>query len=169
MRRGTIWMVLAVAAVLVAPISASHAEEDAKAADASASPPADSPLAKVEPGMDEGQVAAILGNPHMRSSWRTGKGRIPFYQGSDRRRELWQYQAIGSVTFSKGSYTAYKVIEVVYNPDQLAGVEIQPEHIYVEGSAPVVIHTPHVPRPRHVHVPGPRPRVPRRVLRPHRW
>ena len=161
MTRRTLWIVLPLAALLAGPLSVAHADDVQKPAEATTLPPADSPLAKVKSGMDEGKVTEILGNPHMQNSWRTGKSRIPFYKGSDSRRQLWQYQGIGTVTFSKGRYSAYKVIEVVHNPDQLAGVDVQPQ--VVEGANPVIV--PPVRRPPGVHVPGLRPRIPR----PRRW
>src|SRR6185369_9053586 len=47
-------------------------------------PPANSPMAKVKPGMRPEEVVEILGAPSRQSAYPTGKAFTPFYYGPDR-------------------------------------------------------------------------------------
>ena len=66
-------------------------------------PPASSPLAKVQPGMTEPQVAAILGVPDDSKAYITGKAFIPFYYGPDQSRFACYYRGKGRVIFAGGN------------------------------------------------------------------
>lgn len=122
-----------------------------------AQPPEDSPLAKIQKGMLESEVVEILGAPDQRTSYRTGKSRIPFYFGGDARRLLFQYSGLGKVILSRGRFRPYTVMRVEYDPNELAGDANR-------GGGRTTVVVPIVdPRPR---VPGPRPRP--RHVRPRR-
>ncbi len=67
--------------------------------------PADSPLAKVEFGMSEGEVGSLLGVPDSQSSHTTGKQFIPFnFEAKDTLRTVYYYKGVGRVEFSAGSW-----------------------------------------------------------------
>lgn len=83
--------------------------------------PASSPLAKIEQGMTDSQVRAILGEPDGAHSYVTGKSWIPFYYGPDTSRMEWRYAGKGLITFSRNAYSgSLKVVRVVYDPKQKA-------------------------------------------------
>ncbi len=70
-----------------------------------ASIPADSPLAKIELGMNESEVTTILGQPTSQDAHITGKQFIPFnFAAKDTMRTVYYYKGIGSVQFSSGSW-----------------------------------------------------------------
>ena len=84
-------------------------------------PPADSPLAKVDLGMNDAQVRNVLGNPTNANAYMTGKAWIPFYYGPDTHRSDWMYEGVGRVVFSRNRYSGgLKVIRVIHNPDETA-------------------------------------------------
>lgn len=87
---------------------------------ASAPVPADSPLAKVQVGMTEQEVRAILGPPTQENEYVSGKAFIPFYYGPDRSRRAYFYKGIGRVVFSGGSgfNRTGKVSRVEYDPSE---------------------------------------------------
>jgi hypothetical protein len=85
-------------------------------------PPANSPLAKVQVGMNDAQVRKILGDPDNANGYMTGKAWIPFYFGTDTTRTDWMYKGTGRVVFSRNQYSgSLKVIRVDYNPKETAG------------------------------------------------
>jgi len=80
-------------------------------------PPPDTPLAKVQVGMDDESVREILGRPSHQSSYQTFKAYIPFYPGGDERRYEWLYPGEGRVTFNHNLYSGdLQVIRVDYDP-----------------------------------------------------
>lgn len=82
-------------------------------------PPAGSPLAKVELGMNDSQVRKILGDPDDSNAYMTGKAWIPWYYGSDTHRTDWMYRGKGRVVFSRNRYSgSLKVIKVLHNPNE---------------------------------------------------
>lgn len=93
--------------------------DGASAEQAAALPPmpADSPLAKIELGMNGEQVRKILGSPDDSNSYQTGKAWIPYYYGPDTSRSDWLYEGQGRVVFSRNRYSGgLKVIRVTYSP-----------------------------------------------------
>ena len=103
-----------------------QAEDNPRAQAAAAkgvAPPADSPLAKVQLGMNDAQVRKILGDPDSSNSYMTGKSWIPFYFGADTTRSDWMYKGMGRVVFSRNQYSgSLKVIRIDYNPNETAGM-----------------------------------------------
>ena len=98
--------------------SGGEGEEPAKAAAPQLTMPADSPLAKIELGMNDEQVRAVLGSPDDSNSYTTGKAWIPYYYGPDTSRSDWLYKDQSRVVFSRNRYTGgLKVIRVTYNPN----------------------------------------------------
>jgi len=83
-----------------------------------APPPAGSPLAKVQVGMDEQEVRDLLGPPTQENEYVTGKAFIPWYYGPDRSRRAYFYKGKGRVVFSGGSgfNRTGKVSRVEYDP-----------------------------------------------------
>ena len=84
-------------------------------------PPASSPMAKVQPGMTEPQVAAILGVPDDSKAYITGKAFIPWYFGPDQSRFACYYKGKGRVIFSGGNQWGAgrgKVVQVEYDPSE---------------------------------------------------
>ena len=70
-----------------------------------ASIPADSPLAKIDFGMTEGEVEAILGRPNSQDAHTTGKQFIPFnYARNDTMRMVCYYKGVGRIEFSSESW-----------------------------------------------------------------
>lgn len=63
-------------------------------------PPANSPLAKVSPGMGMREVTELIGRPTDIVVRRTGKMFIPYYYGPDKGRIIWLYKGQGKVVFS---------------------------------------------------------------------
>ncbi|MCK9608896.1 MAG: hypothetical protein M0R33_20845 [Methylomonas sp.] len=80
--------------------------------------PADSPFAKIQIGMTQGQVHEILGQPTDTKSYQTGKAWIPFYFGPDTMRTDEFYKGVGSVTYTGAGIGGvhWKVFRAVYNP-----------------------------------------------------
>ena len=67
--------------------------------------PADSPLQKVQLGMSEQEVTAILGPQTSTSSHMTGKQFVPFnFRGNDTVRVVYFWKGLGRVEFSNGSW-----------------------------------------------------------------
>jgi hypothetical protein len=86
-------------------------------------PPADSPLSKVQIGMNDIQVRKVLGEPDNANAYMTGKAWIPFYFGTDTTRTDWMYKGMGRVVFSRNQYSGgLKAIRVIYNPGETAGL-----------------------------------------------
>jgi hypothetical protein len=84
-------------------------------------PPSSSPLAKVQQGMTEPQVAAILGVPDDSKAYITGKAFIPFYYGPDQSRFACYYKGKGRVIFAGGNQWGAgrgKVVQVEYDPSE---------------------------------------------------
>lgn len=82
--------------------------------------PAGSELAKIQLGMDDTEVRAILGAPGDFNSYMTGKGFIPFYYGPDTHRTDWIYKGKGHVVFSRDRWSgALKVIRVLSNSNEM--------------------------------------------------
>ena len=84
-------------------------------------PPKSSPMSKVEVGMTEQQVAAILGVPDDSKAYVTGKAFIPFYYGGDQSRFACYYKGKGRVIFSGGNQWGAgrgKVVSVEYDPSE---------------------------------------------------
>ncbi len=82
-------------------------------------PPAGSPLAKVDLGMNDTEVRKVLGEPDNANGYMTGKAWIPFYHGPDTARTDWMYKDQGRVVFSRNRYSgSLKVVRVIYNPDE---------------------------------------------------
>ena len=78
--------------------------EEAKPAEAekppvTGNPPADSPFAKVKPGMKFDEAAAILGKPTSERAFCTQKHYILFYMGRDRAYTEYYYKDQGVVVF----------------------------------------------------------------------
>ena len=93
------------------------AEEPKQAAQEMPIPP-DSPLAKIELGMNDEDVRSIMGAPDDSNAYMTGKAWIPYYYGPDTSRSDWLYKGHGRVVFSRNRYSGgLKVIRVMYNPD----------------------------------------------------
>ena len=112
-----------VVAALGACASGSGGEQSGAAAAKGVAPPADSPLATVELGMNDVQVRKILGDPDNANSYITGKSWIPFYYGTDTSRSDWMYKGMGRVVFSRNQYSgSLKVIRIDYNPNETAGM-----------------------------------------------
>jgi hypothetical protein len=60
---------------------------------------------KIELGMTEGEVTALLGPPQSQDSHPTGKAYNPFnFSGRDTMRTVLYYEGIGRVEFSWGSW-----------------------------------------------------------------
>jgi Small protein A (tmRNA-binding) len=80
--------------------------------------PADSPFAKIQLGMTQGQVHEILGQPTDTKSYQTGKAWIPFYFGPDVMRTDEFYKGQGTVTYTGAGVGGvhWKVYRAVYNP-----------------------------------------------------
>jgi len=126
--RVTLVLLVFVIAALCACASGSGGEQadDSPRGQAAAAkgvaPPAGSPLAKVELGMNDAQVRKVLGDPDNSNSYMTGKSWIPFYYGSDTMRSDWMYKGMGRVVFSRNQYSgSLKVIRIDYNPNETAG------------------------------------------------
>ena len=81
-------------------------------------PPASSPMAKVQAGMTEAQVSAILGAPDDSRAYPTGKAFVPFYFGPDQSRFVGYYKGKGRVVFTGGNQWGAgrgKVLRVEYD------------------------------------------------------
>ena len=81
--------------------------------------PAKSPMAKIQVGMTEPQVSAILGVPDDSKAYITGKAFIPYYYGPDVSRFSCYYKGKGRVIFSGGNQWGAgrgKVVAVEYDP-----------------------------------------------------
>lgn len=85
-----------------------------------APPPANSPLAKVQVGMNPREVEAILGPPNDENAYVTGKAFIPFYYGRDRSRRAYFYKGLGRVVFAGagGFGQSWKVSRIEYDPNE---------------------------------------------------
>ena len=89
----------------------------------SAYPPApkSSPMARVQEGMSERDVAAILGAPDDSKAYITGKAFIPFYFGPDQTRFACYYRGKGRVIFEGGNQWGAgrgRVVRVEYDPSE---------------------------------------------------
>jgi hypothetical protein len=94
-----------------------------KAAEAPTYPPAPakSKLSKVQVGMTEPQVSAILGVPNDSKAYITGKAFIPYYFGPDQSRFACYYRGEGRVIFAGGNQWGAgrgKVVQVEYDPNE---------------------------------------------------
>jgi len=84
-------------------------------------PPANSPMAQIEPGMRESQVQKILGPPDDSKAYITGKAFIPYYFGPDQTRFAGYYKGKGRVIFMGGNQWGGgrgKVVRVEYDPSE---------------------------------------------------
>src|SRR5262245_14411915 len=84
-------------------------------------PPAGTKLSKVQVGMTEPQVAAIMGVPDDSKAYITGKAFIPFYYGPDQSRFACYYKGQGRIIFSGGNAWGAgrgKVVQVEYDPNE---------------------------------------------------
>ena len=82
-------------------------------------PPAGSKLAKVELGMNEGEVRKIMGDPDSSPTYTTGKAWIPFYYGPDAMRTDWKYKGVGRVVFGHNRWSgSERVIRIDYDPQE---------------------------------------------------
>ena len=81
---------------------------------------AGSSLSKVEIGMTDAEVRALLGEPASIRSYPTGKNWIPFYFGADTYRFDWIYSKLGRVVFANASRfsRSINVVEVIKNPEE---------------------------------------------------
>ena len=74
--------------------------------------PADSPFARIKPGMSFMDAVAALGKPTSERAFCTGKHHIPFYFARDRAYTEYYYQGLGIVVFytdvSVGGWSRYK-------------------------------------------------------------
>lgn len=126
-RTGPVCAALASLALLLACASGGGGGEQAAPTTEDAAysaPPAGSPLAQVEEGMDPTRVQSLLGEPDHQHSYPTGKSWIPFYFGSDLMRTEWRYRGEGRIVFSHNRWSgALSVIRVLYDPEETAGSE----------------------------------------------
>lgn len=131
------WRLVAIAAFALASFACANAGGggggDASAATADAKPaaakqavsdtpiPAGHPLAKVEKGMSDDQVVAILGQPDHRNHYMTGKAWIPYnFGGGDKMRSDFIYKGKGRVVFTQNQWSGrLSVIKVVYDPNEM--------------------------------------------------
>jgi len=95
---------------LLAADEAKPAEDEAAAV--TGNPPADSPFARVKPGMTHAEALAVLGKPTSERAYCTGKHNIPFYFARDRAYTEYYYQGQGVVVFytepSLSGWSRYK-------------------------------------------------------------
>lgn len=79
--------------------------------------PANSPFAKIQLGMAQGQVHEILGQPTDSKQYQTGKMWIPFYFGPDMMRMDEFYKGVGVITYTGMGMGGvhWKVHRAVYN------------------------------------------------------
>lgn len=82
--------------------------------------PADSPMQKVQLGMTEQEVCAILGQQTSTSSHTTGKQYNPFnFSGRDVVRVVYHWKGVGRVEFSNGSWGQHNgAILCYHDPNQ---------------------------------------------------
>ncbi|MCA9509564.1 MAG: hypothetical protein R3E88_01305 [Myxococcota bacterium] len=130
------WRLVAIAAFALASFACANAGGggggDASAATADAKPaaakqaasdtpiPAGHPLAKVEKGMSDDQVVAILGQPDHQNAYVTAKAFLPWNYSPDTSRSDFIYKGKGRVVFSRNAYSGrLKVIRVIYNPNEM--------------------------------------------------
>ena len=79
-------------------------------------PPAGHKMAKVEAGMNDGDVRRIMGEPQTRKVYMTGKAWMPWYWGSDTHRTEFKYKGSGRVVFNTNRWSgALKVVRVDYD------------------------------------------------------
>lgn len=95
---------LTAAALCLSLTQPALAADEAKPAEGEAvavtgNPPADSPFAKIKPGMSFKDAVAILGKPTSERAFCTGKHHIPFYFARDRAYTEYFYQGQGVVVF----------------------------------------------------------------------
>jgi len=83
-------------------------------------PPANSPMAKVKPGMRPEEVVEILGAPSRQSAYPTGKAFTPFNYGPDRWRSVYYYKGKGRIVFKGdgGFRTSSQVLYLEYDPTE---------------------------------------------------
>ena len=122
------WLTIAMVAVLalgVGGCAKRSPDERAARKEAEASkyppPPANSPMAKIEPGMRENEVMKILGPPDDSKAYVTGKAFIPWYFGPDSTRFAAYYKGKGRVIFMGGNAWGGgrgKVVRVEYDPSE---------------------------------------------------
>jgi hypothetical protein len=118
-RKGSVILVLVLFAA-IGCVSSGGDEPQPQQKPSHAEPPLGSPLAKIELGMSDEQVRAILGSPDSSNAYTTGKAWIPFYFAGDTARSDWMYKGVGRVVFSRNRYSgALKVIRLLHNPDEL--------------------------------------------------
>lgn len=82
-------------------------------------PPANAKFSKIMIGMSQYQVEKLIGNKQdIKYATNWGKAWIPFYAGTDARRQIWFYDGQGTIAFDTDSAYAEggKVVEVIYDP-----------------------------------------------------
>ena len=83
-------------------------------------PPANSPMARIKPGMRPEEVVEALGAPSRQSAYPTGKAFAPFYYGPDRWRSVYYYKGKGRVVLKGdgGFRSGGSVIYIEYDPSE---------------------------------------------------
>jgi hypothetical protein len=121
MGRRAAWMMIVLLATAGLPGCAHRNPDQAESGRAAtAAPPANSPLAKVQVGMSVRDVEQILGPPNDENAYVTGKAFIPWYFGPDRSRRAYFYKGLGRVVFAgSGGFSAtWHVNRVEYDPSE---------------------------------------------------
>jgi outer membrane protein assembly factor BamE (lipoprotein component of BamABCDE complex) len=112
-------LALALSACASGGSSGEASGEATAAAPKGTAPPAGHRMARLEKGMQPGQVSEIMGAPTSEQSYQTGKAWIPFYYGSDTHRTDWKYAGEGRVVFGHNRWSgSMKVIRIDYDPDE---------------------------------------------------
>jgi hypothetical protein len=121
-------MCLALVVLLAFPGCRSRADKEkdrdekrsASQAEMKARIPPDSPLARVDFGMTEGEVGSILGAPDSQDTHTTGKQFIPFnFAAKDTIRTVYYFKGVGRVEFSSGSWGQRNgVVILEYDPEE---------------------------------------------------
>jgi hypothetical protein len=103
-------------AATVAPAAKSEAEGEVVG-----TPAMESKFLKVKIGMGAREVHDLIGAPTDRGIYRTGKGFIPFYRGSDRYRHEMLYKGQGRLVFSGGAVgdlSGGRLIQIIHNANE---------------------------------------------------
>jgi len=75
----------------------------------------------VKIGMGTKEVTDLIGRPTDRTSYATGKSRIPFYRGSDRFRHELLYKGMGRLVFTgQATYgdSGHRLIQIQHNANE---------------------------------------------------
>jgi hypothetical protein len=115
-RAGRGWAItVAVVAIVLGGCATTHAP--APPPPAAQPVPADSPLAKIKPGMGMKEVTDLIGQPTDTNSHITGMAFIPFYFGEDRAQTVTYYKGLGRVIYSSANGSP-RVSSVEYDPNE---------------------------------------------------